>query len=183
MTGSRRSAWGAAGVVLLLLALGALGVAGTMAHRWRAHKRPAAGARGAKKAHFARIDSHTHVSPDGVERALQIMETWGIDGMVNLSGMTPGPPHHGLETQLAAARASGGRIAVFANAGFMKALRMANLGVRADYGNVMAEELALSKQLGAIGLKIPKGLGLGYPTPDGKGVLAVDDPGLDPLFE
>ena len=183
MTGSRRSAWGVAGTVLLVLALGALGVAGTLAHRGCGKKQSAAAARGAKKARFARIDVHAHISPDGVERALQIMETWGIDGMVNLSGMTPGPPHHALETQLAAARASGGRIAVFANAGFMRALRMANLGIRADYGNVMAEELALSKQLGAIGLKIPKGLGLGYPTPDGKRVLPVDDPGLDPLFE
>jgi len=36
-------------------------------------------------ARFARIDVHTHISPDGVERALQIMETWGIVGMVNLS--------------------------------------------------------------------------------------------------
>jgi predicted TIM-barrel fold metal-dependent hydrolase len=172
-----------AGTVLLVLALGALGVAGTLAHRGCGKKQSAAAARGAKKARFARIDVHAHISPDGVERALQIMETWGIDGMVNLSGMTPGPPHHALETQLAAARASGGRIAVFANAGFMRALRMANLGIRADYGNVMAEELALSKQLGAIGLKIPKGLGLGYPTPDGKRVLPVDDPGLDPLFD
>ena len=183
MTGSRRSAWGVAGVVLLLLALGALGVAGTFGHRWCGKGRSEAPARGPKTPRFARIDVHTHISPDGVERALQIMETWGIAGMVNLSGMSPGPPHHALETQLAAARASGGRIAVFANAGFMKALRMANQGVRADYGNAMAEELVLSKQLGAIGLKIPKGLGLGYPAPDGKRVLPVDDPGLDPLFE
>jgi predicted TIM-barrel fold metal-dependent hydrolase len=170
-------------LVLLLLALGGLGVAGIVGHSWGGKKQSAAAAKTRAAARFARIDSHTHISPDGVERALQIMETWGIVGMVNLSGMSPGPPHHGLETQLAAARASGGRIAVFANAGFMKALRMANAGIRADYGNVMAEELALSKQLGAIGLKIPKGLGLGYPTPDGKRVLPVDDPGLDPLFE
>jgi len=105
MTGSRRSAWGVAGVVLLLSALAALGVAGTMAHKWHVKKQSAATARGA--ARFARIDVHTHISPDGVERALQIMETWGIVGMVNLSGMSPGPPHHALETQLAAARASG----------------------------------------------------------------------------
>ena len=183
VTGSRRSSWGVAGVVLMLVALGALGAAGISGHCWGGKRQSAAGARAAKAARFARIDVHTHISPDGVERALQIMETWGVDGMVNLSGMSPGPPHHALETQLAAARATGGRIAVFANVSFMKALRMANLNVRADYGNVMAEELALSKQLGAIGLKIPKGLGLGYPTPDGKHALPVDDPGLDPLFE
>jgi len=184
-TGSQRSAWGAVGVGLALLALAALGVAGTLGERSCVRKRSAARARAAsaKAPRFARIDSHSHISPDAVERALQIMETWGIEGMVNLSGMTPGPPHHTLETQLAAARASGGRIAVFANAGFMRALRMANQGIRSDYGSAMAEELALSKQLGAIGLKIPKGLGLGYPAPDGKRVLPVDDPGLDPLFE
>jgi predicted TIM-barrel fold metal-dependent hydrolase len=111
------------------------------------------------------------------------MQKWGVDGVVNLSGMSPGPPHHALEQQLAMARASGGRIAVFANVSFMKALRMAALGVRADYGNVLAEELVQAKQLGAIGLKIPKGLGLGYPSPDLKRVLPVDDPNLDPLFE
>lgn len=168
-----------------LVALAALGVAGTLAKRSYAKKPGEAATKPGKlKApRFARIDVHTHISPEGVERALEIMQMWGIDGMVNLSGMTPGPPHHALETQLAAARASGGRIAVFANAGFMRALRMANMGLREDYGQAMAEELALSKQLGAIGLKIPKGLGLGYPTHDLKKPLPVDDPGLDPLFE
>jgi len=119
-------------VVLMLVALGALGAAGISGHCWGGKRQSAAGARAAKAARFARIDVHTHISPDGVERALQIMETWGVDGMVNLSGMSPGPPHHALETQLAAARATGGRIAVFANVSFMKALRMANLNVRAD---------------------------------------------------
>jgi predicted TIM-barrel fold metal-dependent hydrolase len=172
-------------VGLGLVALAALGVAGTLAKGSYA-KKPGDSAGKISKAkapRFPRIDVHAHVSPDGVERALEIMGMWGIDGMVNLSGMTPGPPNHALETQLAAARASGGRIAVFANAGFMRSLRMANMGLRDDYGHAMAEELALSKQLGAIGLKIPKGLGLGYPTPDMKKPLPVDDPGLDPLFE
>jgi predicted TIM-barrel fold metal-dependent hydrolase len=46
----------------------------------------------------------------------------------------------------------------------------------------MAAALAESKKMGAIGLKVPKGLGLGYDGPDGK-LLPVDDKGLDPLFE
>ncbi len=168
-----------------LAALAGLGLAGTLAKKSEAKKAVGAKARPAmpKAPRFSRIDIHTHISPDGVERALEVMQNWGIDGMVNLSGMTPGPPQHALETQLAAARASGGRIAVFANAGFMRALRLANMGLRPDYGKAMAEELGLSKQLGAIGLKIPKGLGLGYPSPDLKKALPVDDPGLDPLFE
>ena len=125
-----------------------------------------------------RIDVHTHISPDGVERALALMDQWGIDGMVNLSGMTPGPPRHMLETQLEIARASGGRIAVFTNVNFIKAVR-----TRPDYGAALAEELSVAKEMGAVWLKIPKGLGLGYPAPDGENLLAVDDPKLDPLFE
>jgi predicted TIM-barrel fold metal-dependent hydrolase len=125
-----------------------------------------------------RIDVHTHIRPEGLERALALMDQWGIDGMVNLSGMVPGPPRHMLETQLEIARASGGRIAVFTNVNFVRAVR-----TRADFGSALAEELSVAKEMGAVGLKIPKGLGLGYPAPDGESVLSVDDPKLDPLFE
>jgi predicted TIM-barrel fold metal-dependent hydrolase len=107
------------------------------------------------------------------------MDRWGIDGVVNLSGMYPGPPRHMLETQLKAASGAKGRMAVFANVDFVRAVRQ-----HADaYGVFLAEQLAEAKQKGAIGLKIPKALGLGYPTPDGQRPLPVDDPGLDPLFE
>ena len=47
----------------------------------------------------------------------------------------------------------------------------------------MADQLTEAHRLGAIGLKITKGLGLGYPAADGIHLLAVDDPGLDPMFE
>jgi predicted TIM-barrel fold metal-dependent hydrolase len=67
---------------------------------------------------------------------------------------------------------------VFANADF----RLVRARPK-DYGKLMAEQLAESKRLGAVGLKIPKGLGLGYPAPDGEHLLPIDDPGLDPLFE
>lgn len=132
-----------------------------------------------KRPRLARIDVHTHIGPSGLDRALAIMDQWGIDGMVNLSGMVPGPPRHMLERQLEMARASGGRIAVFTNVNFVRAVRTRP----ADYGVAMAEELSVAKDMGAIGLKIPKGLGLGYVGPDGERVLAVDDPKLDPLFE
>ncbi len=124
-----------------------------------------------------RIDVHMHLAPDGISRTVRLMDEWGIDGGVNLSGMYPGPPRNMLETQLAAAAKSGGRIGVFANADFRL------VRVRPDYGAAMAEMLDESKKLGAIGLKIPKGLGLGYPAPDRRHLLPVDDPGLDPLFE
>lgn len=125
-----------------------------------------------------RLDVHTHIGPHALDRALAVMDRHGIDGVINLSGGYPGPPRHMLETQLEAARKSGGRIAVFANVNFVRAVR-----TRPDYGQAMAEELYVAKQMGAIGLKISKGLGLGYPAPDGEHPLAVDDPKLDPLFE
>jgi hypothetical protein len=67
---------------------------------------------------FHRIDVHTHIGPDGIPRAMRLMDEWGIDGAVNLSGMYPGPPRSMLETQLAAAGTSGGRIAVFMTPNF-----------------------------------------------------------------
>jgi len=126
---------------------------------------------------FPTIDVHMHIGADGTERALALMDKWGITGGVNLSGMYPGPPRNMLESQLAAAATSGGRIAVFANANFRRVVQ------DKDYGTKMAEDLVVSKRLGAIGLKIPKGLGLGYPAPDRQHLLPVDDPGLNPLFE
>jgi predicted TIM-barrel fold metal-dependent hydrolase len=130
----------------------------------------------AKPPRFHRIDVHTHIGPDGIPRAVRLMNEWGIDGVVNLSGMYPGPPRDMLETQLAAAATGGGRIAVFMTPNF-KLVRMGK-----GYGEAMAAELTAGQRLGARGLKITKGLGLGYPGPDGKRLLAIDDPGLDPLW-
>jgi predicted TIM-barrel fold metal-dependent hydrolase len=93
--------------------------------------------------------------------------------MVNLSGGSIGA---GLEVQLAAAISSGGRISVFVNPDFRELLR------GPGYGERMAAKIAAARSLGAIGVKISKGLGLGYERADGS-LLPVDDPGLDPLFE
>ena len=126
---------------------------------------------------FHRIDVHTHIGPDGIPRAIRLMDEWGIDGVVNLSGMYPGPPRGMLETQLAAAATGRGRIAVFMTPNF----RLVRMGK--GYGEAMADELTAGHKLGARGLKITKGLGLGIPAAYGKHLLPVDDPGLDPLFE
>jgi predicted TIM-barrel fold metal-dependent hydrolase len=140
---------------------------------------PAAGkAPAAKKRRLPRIDVHTHIGPDGIERALALMDQWGIDGVINLSGMYPGPPRQMLETQLEAAAQARGRIAVFTTVDFVRAVRFSK-----DYGATLAAQLEEAKQKGARGLKISKGLGLGLPAPGLKSLLAVDDPGLDPLFE
>jgi predicted TIM-barrel fold metal-dependent hydrolase len=131
----------------------------------------------ARPPRFARIDVHTHIGPEGITRAQQLGDKWGIDGFVNLSGMYPGPPRQMLETQLEAAQKTSGRIAVFVSPDFMRALRL-----HRDYGRYLADQLVEAKRLGAIGVKISKGLGLGYPTADFKNLLRVDDPGLDPMF-
>jgi predicted TIM-barrel fold metal-dependent hydrolase len=129
------------------------------------------------RARLPRLDVHMHLGPEGVDRLIKLMDRWGIDGAINLSGMYPGPPRHMLETQLEAAKKAGGRLAVFANVDFRMVMRVK------EYGKAMAAQLAEARKLGAVGLKIPKGLGLGYPRADGQDLLAVDDPGLDPLFE
>ena len=126
---------------------------------------------------FRRIDVHTHIGPDGIARAEALMNEWGIDGVVNLSGMYPGPPRQFLEMQLAAAATGHGRIAVFASPDFRL------VRARKDYGAAMAASLTEAKRLGAIGLKITKGLGLGFPAPGGRGLMAIDDRGLDPLWQ
>jgi predicted TIM-barrel fold metal-dependent hydrolase len=175
---------GTTGVALAMVGLASAGCAGSCGGKCspaggeRAPVEPKVAAKPIHRSRLPRIDVHAHISPEGLERALALMDQWGIDGMVNLSGMVPGPPRHMLETQLDLARASGGRIAVFTNVNFVRAVR-----TRADYGMALAEELSMAKEMGAVGLKIPKGLGLGYPTPDGERVLSVDDPKLDPLFE
>jgi len=128
--------------------------------------------------HPRRIDVHMHIAPSAIDRAVALMDRWGIDGGINLSGYYPGPPGYVLERVLEATKASNGRIATFANADFRWVVRRPR-----DYGVVMASALEDAHRLGAIGLKVPKGLGLGYPAPDGKHLLAVDDAGLDPLFE
>lgn len=164
----------------MLVLVGAMGE-GCGCHKQsagRAGADSAASAAAAKVSRLPRIDTHAHISAEGLDRALALMNAWGIDGMVNLSGGFPGPPRFMLEKQLAVARASGGHIVVFANVNFIKAVR-----TRPDYGTALAEELSVAKDMGAVGLKIPKGLGLGYPAPGGEKLLAVDDPGLDPLFE
>jgi predicted TIM-barrel fold metal-dependent hydrolase len=123
--------------------------------------------------HVRKIDVHTHFGPDAAAHMIALMDRHGIDTVVNLSGGIPGG---GLEEQLAAARRYPGRIVVFT----MLDWRQAHRGP--GYGKRMAEDLPRAKALGARGVKIPKGLGLGYTDYTGR-LIAVDDPELDPIFE
>lgn len=118
-----------------------------------------------------RVDVHTHVAPGGMEHALGMLGSQRIVHFVNLSGGAPGK---GLEEQLAAARATGGRVTTFTTPDWREARRP-------GYGPRLAQQLERARSLGARGLKISKGLGLGYMGPDGA-LLAIDDAGLDPMF-
>ncbi len=120
-----------------------------------------------------KVDVHVHFPPEAAPRVVSLMDRYGIDVVVNLSG---GTPDRGLAEQLQAAKRHEGRIVVFANADW----RHPMLGP--GYGARMAEDLSRAHQMGARGLKIPKALGLGFERYDGR-LLTVDDPELDPLFE
>jgi predicted TIM-barrel fold metal-dependent hydrolase len=122
---------------------------------------------------YRKLDAHTHFGPRSLPQLIAVMDANGIDTVVNLSGRSPG---RGLEEQLAAAALHPGRIIVFTEPDWRQA--MAGPG----YGERMARDLVRAKELGARGLKISKGLGLGYVNHERK-LLTVDDPGLDALFE
>jgi len=126
-----------------------------------------------KRDRIPKIDVHTHLSPFALDRALAMMNAWGIDHAVNLSGGAAGSQAFAL--QVDAARKSGGRISVFCNLDW----RLARV---AGYGARMAVTLDAARGLGAVGLKIPKGLGLGYTGPDGK-LIKVDERELDVVWD
>ncbi|HEX4462214.1 MAG TPA: amidohydrolase family protein [Polyangia bacterium] len=119
-----------------------------------------------------RIDVHTHVMPGALQHAITLMKAHGIVHIVNLSGGSPGD---GLEDSLAEAAAVG-HTSVFVNPDFRQIARGPGYGAR------MAAKIATAHALGARGVKIFKGLGLGYTDAHDK-LVAVDDPGLDPVFE
>lgn len=118
------------------------------------------------------IDVHVHLSLESLSRLRSLMSTYGFDHAVDLSG---GHPMAGLSRHMAQARASGGRITVFTALGYEQA-------EQPGYGARMAQLVRMGHDMGAKGLKITKGLGLGLPGPNGK-LVPVDDPELDTVFE
>lgn len=122
---------------------------------------------------YRKIDVHTHFGPASLPHLIPLLDHHGIDVVVNLSGGVPG---RGLEEQLAAAARHPGRIVVFANLDWREPLRGPGYGAR------MAAGVARAKELGAAGIKIPKGLGLGF-VDASRRLIPVDDPELDPVFE
>jgi len=119
-----------------------------------------------------RIDVHTHIEGGALRRAKELLGRQRIRHLVNLSG---GTPDGGLAAIVAEARALG-HTSVFTNPDFRELRRGPGYGAR------IAEKIARAKTMGAVGVKIAKGLGLGYADAAGK-LVPVDDKGLDPLFE
>jgi predicted TIM-barrel fold metal-dependent hydrolase len=104
---------------------------------------------------------------------IELMDHYGIAAVVNLAGGVPG---RGLEEQLKAAAHYPGRIVVFAELDWYEPTR------GKDYGLRMASSLARAQQLGARGLSIPQGLGIGFRDYQGE-LLRVDEPELNPVFD
>jgi len=119
-----------------------------------------------------RIDAHAHLSVGCLPQLTTLMNKYGFSHIVDLSGSTPDAR---LAAHLAQARASGGRITVYMT---FPGHEMQSPG----FGPRIATMLARAREMGARGLKIPKGLGLGWVDDTGK-IVAVDDPRLDPVFD
>jgi predicted TIM-barrel fold metal-dependent hydrolase len=120
-----------------------------------------------------KIDAHCHLAPEAVPRAIELMDRYGISAAVNLAGGLPG---RGLEEQLNAAARFPGRIVVFAGLDWYEPTRGPGYGAR------MAATVTKAHQLGAKGLEIPRGLGIGIRDSKGE-LIAIDSPELDPIFE
>jgi predicted TIM-barrel fold metal-dependent hydrolase len=130
-------------------------------------------------ASYKRIDAHAHLDVGSLGYLRELMDRYGFDHIVDLSGGSPDPPpplaRHSLSLHLAQAQASGGRITVFMT---IPGWEMQTPG----FGERIAAMVEKAHQMGARGLKIPKGLGLGYVDSDER-LIPVDDPRLDPVFE
>jgi predicted TIM-barrel fold metal-dependent hydrolase len=120
-----------------------------------------------------RIDVHWHIAPEAVPRAIDLMDRYGIAAAVNLAGGVPG---RGLEQQLKAAAAYPGRVIVFAGLDWYEPTRGKGYGAR------MAASLVRARELGAAGLEIPRGLGIGFRNHQGA-LIRIDESELDPVFD
>jgi len=119
-----------------------------------------------------RIDAHAHLVVGALDQLEVLMDRYGFEHIVDLSG---GTPDTNLAAHLDQAKASGGKITVFMTLPGRE-LRKPGFGPR------IAAMLAEAHDMGAHGLKIYKGLGLGYLDPQGRRV-PVDDPRLDVVFD
>ena len=165
-----------ASLVVVLALLGALGVCGRggapkSAGSTSASALPPPAPRPTARPRVPIIDAHVHLSSTGTDRLAQLMERYGFDHVVNLSG---GTPINGLDRQLAAAQKAHGKVTVFASLAYEQI-------AAPDYGARMAQLIRIAHSMGARGVKIAKVLGLGLVDRSRK-LVPIDDPGLDPAF-
>lgn len=85
------------------------------------------------------VDMHVHLSLGAESRLLELMKTRGFDHAVNLSG---GHPLGGLQRQIAAARATGGKVTVFTGFAYEQT-------ESPGYGARIAKVLRMGHQMGA----------------------------------
>ncbi len=126
-----------------------------------------------RSSRYTKIDVHSHLAPEAVPRAIELMDRNGIAAAVNLSGGVPG---RGLEEQLKAAAKYPGRIIVFAELDWYEPSR------GRGYGDRMAASVVRAHELGAAGLQIPRGLGIGFRDFNGD-LIRIDQRDLDPIFD
>lgn len=119
-----------------------------------------------------RLDVHTHIETGSFPRAKALLGSHHTRHFVNLSGGAVG---EGLEENIAEAKRVGD-ITIFCNPKFDE------MEKGPGYGQRIAKGIEAAYKAGARGVKISKGLGLGYPDAKGR-LVPVDDPGLDPVFE
>ena len=126
-----------------------------------------------RSSRYTKIDVHSHLAPEAIPRAIELMDRNGIATAVNLSGGVPG---RGLEEQLKAAAKYPGRIIVFAELDWYEPSR------GRGYGDRMAASVVQAHELGAAGLQIPRGLGIGFRDFTGD-LIRIDQRDLDPIFD
>jgi len=118
------------------------------------------------------IDAHTHIHPDKVGLAVEIMDRVGVDAAVVCEWHDGFGPT--LQQHLEQFARFGGRFFVFGNIDFG---RIAD----PDFSSVAEAQLRRGVEAGMRGLKVYKDLGLSYRRPDGSR-LRVDDECLDPVW-
>lgn len=168
----RSGRWKWAGAALI--AAGAIGLVALAATWGGGDGEPRSDGRSGARSRFAdipKIDVHVHVSTERAREAIALLRRHGVRIALNASGGSPGM---GLEASADAARATGGALRPYCNVGFRD--------VEGDFAGYVERTLTACKEMGAVGVKIFKALGLGITLSDGS-LLRVDDPRLDPLFE
>ncbi len=114
------------------------------------------------------IDVHTHIAPALADYATYLVKPHRVRLMLNASGGRPGSPY--FVRSLAS-----GRILPYCNVPLGRALQP-------GFAEFAEQFAAACRAEGGIGIKIPKGLGLGVIEQDGS-LVRVDDARYDPLFD